>query len=205
MASRQPERPSGPAGGSGYGQTLVAVFRTRAQADRAARTAMDAGVPADRIGMDRPEDEMAAIHAEMREEVEHTAVAAPVGPFTKEMTKGLAKAVPIGVLIGMAIALPFAFIPVGGVSFVARLIIALGVGAAAGGVAGLVIGGGLGAKRPAEPVAAERGVTVRIRCRSREEAKALAERLERFDPIRVDLMTAFGQPSGTVATEEELR
>jgi hypothetical protein len=167
---------------------------------------MDAGIPRERIGMDRPEDEVAAIHAEMREEVEHTVIGpGPVGPFTKEMTKGLAKAVPIGVVVGMAIALPFAFIPVSGVSFLVRLLVALGVGAAAGGTAGLVIGGGLGAKGPAEPVAADRGVTVRIPCRSRDEAKALADRLERLDPIRVDLMTAFGQPSGTVATEEDLR
>ena len=106
----------------------------------------------------------------------------------------------------MAVALPFAFIPVGGVSFAARLIIALGVGPAAGGVAGLVIGGGLGAKGPAEPAAAERGASP---CGSgagtRDEAKALAGRLEGIDPIRVDLMTAFGQPLRTVATEEELR
>jgi len=73
----------------------------------------------------------------------------------------------------------------------------------AGATVGLVLGGGLGAKGPAEPLAAARGVTVGVEARSREEGERVARIFGPLDPIRVDLMTAFEQPARTVSTEEE--
>lgn len=50
------------------------------------------------------EDATAAVRAEMRDELEATVVGAGnVGPFTKGMTRGLAKWVPIATLIGAAV------------------------------------------------------------------------------------------------------
>jgi hypothetical protein len=199
MARRQmPDR------GSGYDQTVLGVFPTVGAADAAAGDVARVGIPGDRIHVDEGRDEVVAMRAEMREEIEHTVIGpGPVGPATKEMTKGLRLSFPVGIIIGALLVLPFGFIPFGGLSLYVRLIIAVVVGAVAGLSVALVLGGGLGAKDPEEPLAAERGITVRVEARTPDEGRQIADLMTRHAPIRVDLMTAFDQPAHTVATEED--
>jgi hypothetical protein len=205
-ASRE-QRPPGAAGTeSGYGQNVVAVFRDRPSAERAVRQAVAAGLSPSLVHEGVPEDEVAALRAEMREELEHTIVGpGPVGPATKEQTKALRISLPVATVVGAAIGILFGFLPIGHAAVALRIVIGAVSGAVAGATVGLVLGGGLGAKRPAEPLAAARGVTVRVEARSREEGESVARIFGRLDPIRVDLMTAFEQPARTVTTEEDDR
>jgi len=189
---------------SGYGQTVVAVFRNRPSADEAIRQSVALGVPVSAIHQDDPEDQVAALRGEMREELEHTIIGpGPVGPATKEQTKALRVSLPVATAIGAAVGILFGFLPIGHAAIGLRVLIGAICGAVAGATVGLVLGGGLGAKEPAEPLAAERGVTVRVDARSLEDGEHVARLFGRLDPIRVDLMTAFEQPARTVTTEEE--
>ncbi|HEX8098853.1 MAG TPA: hypothetical protein VF660_01475 [Actinomycetota bacterium] len=182
---------------------VVGVFRDRRTADAAAKAAAEAGVARDRIQIDAPQDERFALRGEMREEVDHTVAGpGPIGPYTKEMTKGLVRAnllwVPIGVVVGLAVG----FIPIGSTSLTFRLILWAVVGGVAAAVAALSIGGGLSAKGPQEPLAAERGVTVGVVGDSPEQARRISEAFSRLDPIRLDAGVA-GRPTGVVAREPE--
>jgi hypothetical protein len=197
------ERPI-PEGGSGYAQTVVAVFQDRSSADRAVREAIGFGIAAGDVTIDRVQDEVAALRSEMRQEIEDTVAGPGVGSVTREMRKGFVLTVPVGAVAGAAVGVLLGLLPFGG-SLGLRVAIGAIVGAVAGGVAAFVMGGGLGAKSPAAPMAADRGVTVRVACRNADQAQRVAGRLSAFDPVRVDLLTAFGQPSGTVSTEEQER
>ena len=182
---------------------VVAVFadeRTaKAAADAASRALGSSSTP--RIGQER--DGVTALKAEMREEMQHTtAGAGNVGPFTKEMTKGIAVGTPVATIIGAVLALPLAFIPFLSIGFGLRVVIALLVGATAGATVGFMVGG-FAAKGPAMPLAAERGTTVAIDVRTPEEISLVTEAMERHSPIRIDLTTAEGNAVGTLATEED--
>src|SRR5688572_24305328 len=109
---------------------IVGVFRTpeaaRAAADAAARCSSTGAAP--RVG--QPGDDVASLKAEMREEMQHTtAGAGNVGPFTKEMTKGLSTGTIIGAVAGAVLALPLGFIEWEPIGLVLRLLIAAAVGA----------------------------------------------------------------------------
>ena len=187
-------------------QNLIGVFRDDREAQAAADAAAEAGIDRSRIRVGQPADEVAALRGEMSEELGHTA-AGPgnVGPFTKEMTKGITVTTPLAMLAGAVLALPLALLPIpyGDLSLVARLLIAAAVGAAAGGTLGLILGGGLAAKGPGEKLAAERGVTLAISSDDPAELDRVARALRQRDPIRLDVIGADGQPAGTVTTEEE--
>ena len=184
---------------------IIGVFRTedaaRAAADAAARAASSASSP--RVGA--PQDEVASLKAEMREEMQHTtAGAGNVGPFTKEMTKGLSTGTIAGIVIGALLALPLGFIEWASIGLVPRLLIAAAVGAAAGATVGFMAGG-FAAKGPGIPLAAERGTTVTIDVHTPEEIERVTEAMRRHDPIRIDLATAGGDAVSTLTTEEDLR
>lgn len=185
--------------GKSPGQVL-GVFRdartARAAADAAAGVA---GRPS-RTG----QDEVASLQAEMREELDNSIVGAGnVGPFTKEMTKGLVIGTLLGVVVGFVVTVPLGLVPLGSIGLFPRLLIAAVVGGFAGATMGFVTGGGFGAKGPAQPMAAERGTTVSVPVASAEEATKVAEAMRGHDPIRIDLTTAEGEPIGVVTTEEE--
>jgi hypothetical protein len=176
---------------------VVAVFAD----ERAARAAADAATRAlggsARVGDGR--DEVAALKGEMREELQHTtAGAGNVGPFTKEMTKGIAAGVPAATLVGAVLALPLAFIPLLSIGLGPRLVIAALVGAAVG-----FMIGGFTAKGPGHPLAAERGTTVAIDVRTPDEIELVTQLLEQHRPIRIDLTTMEGNAVSTLATEED--
>lgn len=193
---------STPERGSGYAQTVVAVFRDRSSADRAVREATGAGVPAGDVTVDRGQDDVAALRGEMRQEIEDTVAGPGVGSVTREMRQGFVLTIPIGAIAGAVLGILLGLLPFGG-SLGLRLAIGAVVGAVAGSVAAFVMGGALGAKSPAVPLAADRGVTVRVACWDADQASLVAERLSALNPVRVDLLTAFDQPSGTVSTEED--
>jgi hypothetical protein len=183
---------------------VVGVFRDRGTADRAARAAREAAdLGEEQVQIDAEADERFALRGEMREELDHTiAGPGPVGPYTKEMTKGLIRSqvlwVPIGVVVGLALA----FIPIGNTSLGFRLLIWSIVGAIAGAVMSLAIGGGLSAKGPREPMAVERGVTVGIMASNAAQARSVADAMAKHDPIRLDTGVAE-RPTGMVTREPE--
>lgn len=182
---------------------VIGVFRdleaARAAADAAARVASSGRAP--RIG--EAGGEVASLKAEMREEAEHTVVGpGNVGPFTKEMTKGLSAGTIVGIVVGALLALPLGLIEWADLDLGVRLVIAAAVGAAAGATVGFMAGG-FAAKGPGIPLAAERGTTVVIDVRGPEEIERVTEAMRRHDPIRIDLATADGDAVSTLTTEEE--
>jgi hypothetical protein len=179
---------------------FIGVYADEPAAQAAADAAVDAGADRQSLRVDAAIDEREALRSEMREESEHT-IAGPgsVGPFTKEMTKGIAVGVPIATVIGAIIGLGVGLIPWANVGLVFRMITGAACGALAGAVVGFY-GGGLAAKGPAEPLAAERGTTVRI-VAPLAASDAVAAALSRFSPIRLDM--AGRDEWATVTTEEE--
>lgn len=182
---------------------IVGVFRSpeaaRAAADAAARVTSTTTAP--RVG--QPGDDVASLKAEMREEMQHTTVGAGnVGPFTKEMTKGLSAGTIIGIVAGAVLALPLGFIEWEPIGLGLRLVIAAAVGATTGATIGFMAGG-FTAKGPGAPLAAERGTTVVVDVRTPEEIDRVTDAMRQHDPIRIDLTTAGGDAVSTLSTEEE--
>jgi hypothetical protein len=101
-------------------------------------------------------------------------------------------------VIALAIAIPLAFIDFGSTLGV-RLIVFSLVAVALGGTIGFVAGAGMGSKRPAEPMAAHRGVVLRVD----QDTQALRDALAEAEPIRVDEVTHDDVPLDTVVTEEQ--
>lgn len=173
---------------------LVAVFDKEADARAAAAALRDAGIDVDH---DTASDELAAIRGEMSEEMQHTIVGpGNIGPFTKEMTRGILVGVVIATVVGALIGSAFG------------LIGAL-VGAAGGAVIGFLVGGAfrwqasVGGDAVTKRLAAERGATVGVWANSDPEVERAAELLTDFDPIRLDRVTPEGHPLRTVTTEDE--
>jgi hypothetical protein len=102
------------------------------------------------------------------------------------------------VVVGLALA----FIPIGNTSLGFRLLLWSIVGAIAGAVVSLAIGGGLSAKGPREPMAVERGVTVGVMASNAEQARSVSDALAKHDPIRLDTGVAE-RPTGMVSREPE--
>jgi len=176
------------------------VFPDLEAARAAARAVEQMGLPRQAVRVGDSEDEVRALRAEMHQEMTNTWVGAGnVGPFTEEMTKGFVVGSAIGSAIGALIGALAALVFMGNVDVPVRILIGAAIGAAGGGVLGFVDGGGLGAKGPAEPLAAERGVPVLVRSND----VAVEQTLEEFRPLRVDLLNGEGHPVGTVATDEE--
>ena len=187
----------------GKEEDIVGVFEDEERAAAAAERAGTAASGADvRVGDAR--DERAALRGEMREETEHV-MAAPgnVGPFTKEMTKGIVLCTLLCAGVGVVLALVLGFLPVAErFSLWGRVVVAVLIGGFAGATVGFVVGGGFAAKGPGDKLASERGVAVGVTVEEAQAGKA-AEALAEQEPIRVDVMRGEGRPVTTVATEEE--
>ena len=183
---------------------LVGVYRDRVVADRVVREVTALGVPASSIHVDDADANVAALKGEMREEIDNTIVGAGnVGPFTKEMSKGIARQLSIWTialaLAGLGLAL-FDW-PGSNLEFGTRMIIGAVVGAVTGATIGFVWGGGRGASR--EPslhkLAAERGVVVAVSAPQSVAARAVRV-MRDADPIRLDLGSLEGSPVETITT-----
>lgn len=101
-------------------------------------------------------------------------------------------------VLGVIVALPIAFIFKSDVSTLGRVGIAAFIGAAIGGTIALVLTA-LGAKRPNEPMAAERGVAIRVP----DDREDLRRVLIAAHPIRVDVVDHQGRPIETIAEEPD--
>ena len=188
---------------------VLATYRDDGAARQAADLVRSRGLAGgDAIHLGERAAEITSLQAEQREEMQHTFVGpGNVGPFTKEMTKSMLPAILGGSVIGAIVCLPLAWLRLGPaveLDFGLKVLIVVALGITTGATIGFVAGGGLGAKGPSEPLAAERGVTMSISAASRDEAERIADALRTTDPIRVDLATADGQPIATVTTEGEL-
>ncbi len=87
-------------------------------------------------------DDIGALEAEQRRESDQ-AFAGPGAPAsTDAQAKGLLFGSLVGGAIGLVVLLPLAFIPIGGLSLVGRLLICAIAGALAGGTAGVMYLGG---------------------------------------------------------------
>ncbi len=179
---------------------LVGVFGDEQEAEAAARRVGDkTGAGSDiRVGDQR--DQVASLEGEMREETTESFLSPHSGfLLTKEMAKGTRIGVPAATLLGALVALPFALIPFGDFSLVGRLITLGAIGGAGGAVFGFILGAGLSAKGPRDPMAAEKGTTVSVPASDPEAEEALAEQ----GPLRVDRVSERGQAAETVTTDEE--
>lgn len=179
----------------------LGVYEDQEQAEVAAERARTAGANGCGIRIGDEGDSTASLEAEMREEMEESWLS-PQAAFvaTKEAAKGLSLATPIGAALGALITVPFALTMAFGVSQLwIRLLIAVGIGAMAGGTVGFIVGGGMAIKGPDEPLAAERGVTVRVADATKQVVDALADE----EPIRLDTVAPSGRKTSTVKTEEE--
>src|SRR5262249_7022231 len=146
------------------------------------------------------QDEMASVRSEMRAELDNTIVGpGSVGPFTKEMTKGIALLAVLGALVGAVVALPFAVIPMGGLDWWARGLVVAGAGALAGGTSGLVLGGAWGARGRADSLAAQRGVPAAATADADRARPLMLSR----GLIRLDLVDRGRLPVEVLDTDED--
>lgn len=145
------------------------------------------------------EDRRDSLNAEMGEEMLSSVTAPQAGVvYTKEALKTGAWMLPLCVAAGILVALPLAFIFDAGVSTGTRLVAAIGIGAAFGATVALVLVS-LGVKRPSEPMAAERGVTVRVP----DDTEELRNLMIGAHPIRLDVVDDRGRPIETITEEPD--
>jgi hypothetical protein len=190
---------------------LIGVFADEDAAARAAEAAERAG--GRNIVRGARVDHIDSVQNEMREQMEHTFVGpGNVGPFTKEMSKGMARWVPTATIGAMVLALPLAFVHMGRLGALTRLGIveacAAFAGATLGFMAGMIFGpggeGDHGIDRREEGLAAERGVVVGVTV-DEAEAERMADALSAFSPVRLDKGGLDGRPLSTLETEEDRR
>lgn len=181
---------------------LMAVYGSEDAARAAAERAVHAGATRVRVGSRA--DMVASLDAEMQSEM-HNSWASPqgFGVMPEEAAEGVAVGVPLAALIGALVMLPAALLPLPGaladMAVWPKLLIAAVVGAVGGATVGFILGAGLNAKGPAEPMAAEKGVTVRVDDGHPAVEKALCE----IRPIRLDRLHPDGT-STTVFDESDL-
>jgi hypothetical protein len=177
-------------------RTLLGVYPSRRRAEQVARSVKEAGVDPAAVHIGDPRDSAASLEAEMEGEVADS-WGSPAAPllFTKEMAKGAVLATVLGGIVGLLVALPFAFLlhwepaPL-------RIALTLGIGVAFGATVGIVIGGGWSERRD-HRLAAERGVPLRVDTARAEVAGVMTT----DDVIRLDELD-HGELVRTVTTEE---
>jgi hypothetical protein len=104
-----------------------------------------------------------------------------------------------GPAAGALVTLPLAFIGTFGDAMLwIRVAITAAIGALGGGTVGFIVGGGMAAKGPDEPLAAEQGVAVRVADARDEVVEALGD----DEPIRLDTVAPSGRKTSTVTTDE---
>lgn len=180
---------------------LLGVYPTADAAHAAAQAAQEAGAQGIRVAA--ADDAAASLDSEMQAEMTNSWTSPQAfGVIPKEAAKGAALGVPLATVIGIVVALPFAFLPIPGTIGMAigtKLLIAAIVGAVGGATVGFIAGAGFAAMGPADPMAAERGVTVRVD----DGRPAVESALRDAHPIRLDRLHADGT-STTVQTESDV-
>ena len=165
---------------------FIGVYADQQAAERAADAATAAGALRDSVRIGDARDEREELRAEMREETSNSFTnIATTAPITKEASKGMAIGIPVAAVIGAVIGLVIGLYPWANVGLAFRLVVGVICGAAAGALVGFYAGA-LTAKGPAEKLAAEQGVTLRVVAPDEETAKVVARRLADAQPIRLD-------------------
>lgn len=178
-------------------QHLVAVMPDAESAARLARGLRQRGVAAESIATGERLVETEALRAEVAAETTD-AVVAPQAAFiaSKEAVRGTALFTLVGSIAALAIAAPIALIEVAGLDYWARYLIEAAFLVFMVFLIAYVLGGAWGWD-PERPLAAERGVVVRI--------DDISPQIEQFviaeGPLRVDRVTDDGAPAGAVHTE----
>jgi hypothetical protein len=176
--------------------SLVAVFDTESQARRVARQIEALGVPADDIRVGDSLDALASVHGEMREEAAGVFAGPGTGPFTRGASRGLAYGTVVGAVAGLLIALPFAALPMGGLTSGTKLLIVAAIGLLSGSFLGWFLGGAFGLQRPEEPLAAARGATLAV-----PDSDAARRVLVETGSRRVDVVASDGEPVGRLVSD----
>lgn len=149
----------------------------------------------------RREDRRDALNAEMSDEMRASFAAPQAGIiYPKEAMKTAAWMFPVSILAGVVIMVPLALllVPRTSMSGGARAVIGGLIGAALGATIALVLMA-LGEKNPDEPMAAERGVTVRVD----DDGDELRRVMLAAHPIRLDVVDDRGRPIETIAAEPD--
>lgn len=177
---------------------LLGVYRDPHDANALAEELRRRGVApaAIRLGLD--EDRRASLSAEMEAEVADGWGSPGLGTFmTAEQTRG---AVVFTVVFGAAGAVLGALLGAlllgGGLDAWLRALLGAGLGALFLGTVGTIVGGGFAMRSPADRLAAEEGVTVRVD----SDDPGVRAVMERYRPIRLDRVEG-GRYVGTVQTE----
>ena len=163
---------------------MIAIYSDRATAEAVATDLREHHHVSDAVlHVDEPADRRRALEAAMEEETAQGWASGIHGFATGSMVRG---AVLFGVLfgaIGLILGLPIGYFLFDQAdSVVTRLGVGALVGMLFGSVVGSLIGGGMAVESPAEPVAGEHGVALRI-----DDAPAELETvLEQYEPIRID-------------------
>ena len=142
-----------------------------------------------------------SITSEMREETREGFIVPTAGvAVTKEMAKGLRITVPLAAAIGALVLLPLSLIPWNDTHWWQRALLAAAIGSLSGATIGTIVGASLAVKGPNEPLAAERGVVLRID--STDDQVIDLVRAEQ--PLRIDLVAEDGVTVRTLATEDSV-
>jgi hypothetical protein len=177
---------------------LVAVYPSRADADRVAEDLVAAGVDRALVRIADPDDQSKAMVGEMREETGNSWLGMSSGLVTKEQTKGSLTLAPITAVVGALFGALIGLALVGTMPLWGRLLLGLVIGALFGGVVGMVVGAGLGARGPAARGAAA-GTPLSVG-RTDDLVRGV---LASHRVVRIDLVHAGGNPIEVIHTEED--
>jgi hypothetical protein len=180
--------------------SLVAVFDSGSHARQAARQIEALGVPHDEIRVGDPLDALASVQGEMRQEASSVVAGPGTGPITKGAGRGILLGAVVGAVTGLAIALPFAALPLGDLSAGTRLSIVAAVGLVFGWFLGWYLGGTFGLDRPEEPLAASQGTTLAV-----PDSDGARQVLVETGSLRVDVVASDGEPVGRLVSDHPTR
>lgn len=176
---------------------LVVVYPTEQHARAAADRLVELGVRRGDLRIGAEPDRIAALRAEMREELTQAWIVPTAGVVaTKESAKGTLFLGAVATLAALVVAVPLAFVDYGatlGVRLVTHVVVAL----IFGGLIGFILGGARNAKPPGELMAGQRGTVLRVG----RDTPAVREALAALGPIRVDEVGADNTPLDTMVTE----
>jgi hypothetical protein len=178
---------------------LLVVYPTAEQADAAVERLADIGVDRGHVRVGAETDEIAALRAEMREELTQAWIVPTAGfAATKESMKGSIYVGAIATVVALVVAVPLAFVDYGstlGVRLLTHVVIAL----IFGGLVGFIYGASRGAKPPNELMAAQRGTVLRVD----RDTPEVREALVALEPVRIDEVGTDDTPLDTVVTESD--
>ncbi|HJR25377.1 MAG TPA: hypothetical protein VJ804_07885 [Acidimicrobiales bacterium] len=177
---------------------LLVVYPTLEAAEEARLALVQAGVPERDISIDREPDKVAALRAEMHDEMaEAWVVPNAAVAYTKKSAQGLAAGSAVGVGIGLVLA-AVAAIPDYAATYPVRFLVCALVGVAFGFTIGMVAGAGLGSERPGRLPDAARGHLLRVS----HDSPSLRQLLADLGPIRMDEISHDGDPIANVVHED---